>query len=295
MTALRPSSALAQTTTLRIGTIPIDPAFECFYAQDRGTFKAAGIDASIQPLSSGGAVAAAIAGGAIDVGNVDLVTIAAAHSRGVPFVILAAAGEFTPIAPTYVLLVPKSSPIVSARDFSGKTVAVNGLKNINQIPTQAWIDNNGGDSRSVKFVEMPFPSMLPALRNGQIDAAAVTEPTWSASGDEFRVISLTRKNLAPWFLVAGWVALRPWVDAHRDLAQRFAGAMRDTARWANVAHAATAAMLSQTSKLPIAVAERMHRAYYGESLSPALIQPVIDAAARYGVIEQRFPARDLLL
>jgi hypothetical protein len=33
-----------------------------------------------------------------------------------------------------------------------------------------------------------------------------------------------------------------------------------------------------------ATVQRMRRSYYGEKLEPGLIQPVIDAAAKYGVI-----------
>jgi hypothetical protein len=56
----------------------------------------------------------------------------------------------------------------------------------------------------------------------------------------------------------------------------------------------SATILAQVSKLPLPVIERMTRAYYGENLGPALLQPVIDASAKYGVIPKPFPARELL-
>jgi hypothetical protein len=52
--------------------------------------------------------------------------------------------------------------------------------------------------------------------------------------------------------------------------------------------------LSKYSKLPLETALRMHRAYYGEKLDPALIQPVIDATAKYGVIDKPFPAAAII-
>lgn len=289
-----PRLAAAAANTVRFGTLPIDPAMECFYAQEMGFFKKAGIDAQIEKFSSGGAVAAGIAGGAIDVGNVDLVTVASAHARGVPFVLLAPAGVYTPTAQTYVLLVPQSSSIRGAKDLAGKTIAVNGLKNINQIPTEAWIDNNGGDSKAARFIEMPFPAMLPALRDGKIDVAAVTEPTLSFAKGEFRIIRLDRGNVASNFIVAGWTAMRPWVDKNPDLAKRVVAAIAETAKWANGNHARTAKILSEVGKLPLPVAEKMQRAAYGESLTPSLIQPVIDASAKYGAIAKAFPASEII-
>ena len=280
--------------SMRVGTIPIDPASECFYAEDMGFFKAANISVDIEKFSSGGAVAAGIVGGAIDVGNVDLVTIAAAYARGVPFVMLAPAGVYTRAAQTYVLLVKQDSPIRDAKDLNGKTVAVNGLKNINQIPTEAWIDNNGGDSKTVKFIELPFPAMVPALEGGKLDAIAVTEPTLAITNGKYRAISLAEKNLASTFLVAGWTTTRDWVRAHADLAKRYAEVIAQTARWANVNHANTALILSKYSKLPLATVERMQRSYYGEKLEASLVQPVIDASAKYGVIDKAFPASAII-
>jgi len=38
----------------------------------------------------------------------------------------------------------------------------------------------------------------------------------------------------------------------------------------------------------------MSRSTFGVSLEPAMIQPVIDASAKYGVIEKAYPASDLI-
>jgi NitT/TauT family transport system substrate-binding protein len=279
---------------VRFGTLPIDPASQAFYAKDMGFFDRAGINADISAFSSGGAVAAAIAGGSIDIGNVDLVSIAAAHARGVPFTVLAPAGVFTKAAETYVLLVKTTSPIKTARDFAGKTIAVNGLKNINQIPTEAWIDNNGGDSKSTKFIEMPFPAMVPALEDDRLDAIAVTEPTLAITNGKYRIISLTDKNVAPTFMVAGWTTTQAWVAKNPALAKKVQAVLLETAKWANANHDKSGPILTKYTKLSPEVVARMHRAYYGEKLDPSLMQPVIDATAKYGVIDKPFPASAII-
>src|SRR5271168_4049546 len=76
---------------VRISTNPIDSGAEVYYAQDRGTFSRAGIDAQIQPGKNGAAIAAAVAAGAIDIGYSDLGSLAKAHSRGIDFAIVAPA------------------------------------------------------------------------------------------------------------------------------------------------------------------------------------------------------------
>jgi hypothetical protein len=38
----------------------------------------------------------------------------------------------------------------------------------------------------------------------------------------------------------------------------------------------------------------MERSYYGEKLSTALLQPVIDAGAKYGATTKSFPASEVI-
>jgi NitT/TauT family transport system substrate-binding protein len=289
-------AAVADDATLNIGTIPIDPTAEVYYAQEEGFFKKAGLNVTITPFQSGGAIAAAVIGGAIDIGLADAVSMTSAHARGLPLTYLAPAGIYKKGAETYVIAVPDASPIKTAKDFAGKTIAVNGLKNINEIPTDAWIDNNGGDSKSVKFIELNYPAMLPALDSGAIDGAAIVEPfmTFAQAKGKYRLISLTDRNLAPAFAVAGWATTKAWAAAHPDLVKKFIAVMGDTARWANANHAASAQILATVSKMSPDVTSKMERAFYGERLDPALLQPVIDATAKYGVIPKAFPASEII-
>lgn len=289
--------AVAQDATLTIGTIPIDATAEVYYAQEMGFFKKAGLNVTITPFQSGGAIAAAVVGGAVDIGLTDSVSMASAHSHGVPLIYLAPAGVYKKGAETYVIAVPEASSIKTAKDFAGKTIAVNGLKNINEIPTDAWIDNNGGDSKTVKFVEMPYPAMLPAIDAGTIDGAAIVEPFMTfaqAKPGKYRLISLAERNVAPAFAVAGWSTTVAWARSHPEVAKKFVAVMAQTARWANANHAQSAQILSAVTKMSPEVANKMERAYYGERLEPGLLQPVIDATAKYGVIPKAFPASEII-
>ncbi|HEY5341739.1 MAG TPA: hypothetical protein VIK27_11990, partial [Candidatus Aquilonibacter sp.] len=85
-----------------------------------------------------------------------------------------------------------------------------------------------------------------------------------------------------------------WARAHPDLARKFVAVMAETAKWANGHHAETAKMIVALTKMPPDVANKMERAYYGERLDPALIQPVIDATAKYGAIPKAFPAAEII-
>ena len=80
--------------------------------------------------------------------------------------------------------------------------------------------------------------------------------------------------------------------AHLDLMRRFAAVVTETSRWANANQAATAKILEKYSG--ISTADMTHRVRYHERLDPARIQPLIDAAARYGRLKAGFPATELL-
>jgi len=52
-----------------------------------------------------------------------------------------------------------------------KTVAVSALHDMTQFETSAWVDKTGGDSKSVRFVELKYTEMATALEQGRADAA----------------------------------------------------------------------------------------------------------------------------
>ncbi len=279
----------------RIGALASQNSGQAFYAQKRDAYARAGLDVKIQTFQSGAASADALAGGAIDVGIADALSLTSAHAHGVPLVYIAPASIFTAAHPSYVVMVSANSPIATAKDFNSKTIGVNGIKNILQIPTEAWIDNNGGDSKTVKFVEIPFPAQGPAIIAGRIDAGLVSEPfiANNVATGKLRVISVAHKTIAPQFMYSGWATTTAWASANPDVVRKLVRVFAETAAWANTHDAETAAMLVDFAKLEPEVAKKMIRVAYGDRLNAALVQPVIDAAAKYGVIPKGFPASEI--
>ncbi len=162
-------------------------------------------------------------------------------------------------APTLGLLVPGRISHPRRKDFNGKSMAVSGLKNIAQIAASAWIDANGGDSKTVKFIEVPFPSIAGALAQGTIDTSVANEPWMTLNVDQGnRLIFMEKGALAPSFLLSGWVTTRDWAQKNPDAVAKFAGAIHDIAVWANANESATIPVLSKYTKSPVAVIQHMH-------------------------------------
>jgi NitT/TauT family transport system substrate-binding protein len=293
--ALAAPAAGEDNAALTIATNPIDSGAEVYYAGDLGYFANAGLSVQIQPGQNGAAIAAAVAGNAVDIGYADIGALAKAHTRGIDFSIIAPAALWDSTAPVNAVMVAKSSPVRNAKDLNGKTIGVPGLGTAAAFVVFAWLDANGADSSTVKFIELPYSAMPAALDAGRIDAAHVAEPFISVALEHARVLGSADDALGKRYLRTVWFARTSWATAHPDLVARFVSVMRQTAIWANDKRnqAKSAAILVQHAKIDPALVASMVRAHYGESLAPALLQPEIDLNAKYDHFAA-FPAGELV-
>jgi NitT/TauT family transport system substrate-binding protein len=285
----------AQTKpAIHVATIPIDSGSQAFYAKDGGFFAKEGLDATVDSITAGPAIISGVVGGTIDIGFSNLVSLETAYKRGVPIVLIAAAGLYLDSAPTTLLMVDKSSTAKTGKDLTDKIIATNGLKNIGQYAPAAWVDQTGGDSATVKFVEMPFPEMAGALAAHRIDAAIIAEPTLSDAKATTRVLGKPYSAIGNEYLIGAWFTTAAWAKAHPDLVARFVAAMHDAAVWANANQSKSAEILAKYATIDPSVAAKMTRAKFAETLTPALVQPTIDIAAKYKAFDASFPAQDMI-
>jgi NitT/TauT family transport system substrate-binding protein len=265
-----------------------------FYADDRGFFARAGLDVQVDVMANGGVILPAVLGGAAQIGGTSVATLALAHQRGLPLVAICPTSLYSDRAPTSELLVAKDSPLRTARDLAGKTIAVNGLNTNSHIATMAWIDKNGGNSKNSKYVEFVYSEMLPALAEGHVDAALFIEPTLTSAKKVGRVFALVYDAIAPHFYLGVYVATTSWLAVNADVAKRFVDAMAQAGAWANGHHKESLEIVARYLKLDAATLAAMTRAVYAGRLDPAELQPVIDVSVRYGALESSFPAREII-
>jgi NitT/TauT family transport system substrate-binding protein len=279
---------------LRLATSPLDAAGEAYYGLDMGFFKDAGIDAQIQQIASGAAIAAAVAGNAADIGFSNMISVAAAYKRNVPFTLIAPASLYIDKDPTSVLMVPKNSPLKTAKDLNGKTFGTVGLKTITEYAPRLWMDQNGGDSTTVKFIEMSMPQILEGFATNRIDAGIVAEPFIAQAKNVGRIFADAYDAVAPRYLIGVWFAMAPWANAHADLVKRFQQAMTRTADWANGHTKQSGEILAKYGKFDPDILRRMLRVVYSPRFNVAEMQPVIELTARYGGIPESFKVEEMI-
>jgi NitT/TauT family transport system substrate-binding protein len=198
--------------------------------------------------------------------------------------------------PAQLLLVLKDSPIQSARDLPGKIISCSSIRDVSWVSVRAWADQHGVDSATIKFVEIPMSAVPAALEQKRIDVGSLLNPSLEeamATG-HFRSVGAPFDGVAKRWMVAAWSTTTDFVNKNRDTVDRFASVMHDATLYVNGHHAQTAPLIAAFTGIDTAHALAMKRVDLGEYLDPRDIQPAIDAAAKYGVIEKSFPAQDMI-
>lgn len=281
--------------TVRFGTIQTESYALSIYAKDQGFFAKNGVNVELQyvPGASGG-ITAALVGGALDIGCISMGPTSNAHLRGIPLRLIAPGGIITAESPTTVMCVAKNSPITTARDLNGKVVGTVVLRDVIHVAEAKWIDDNGGDSKTVKFIEMSMSDAAPALVAGRIDAFPVGEPLLSNAKDELRQIGDIYTVLGKRVMISMHIAMAEWLEKNADTARRIVVAMRQAAQWANANRPMTVAIIAREMKIPLETVTKMRHVIFGETLDVTMIQPQIDALAAYKFIDHRYNVSDII-
>jgi len=279
---------------VRAATIPADVAATVEYARDLGYFKNAGLDVQVQIMQSGPVIAPAVVGGSLDVGAANTGSLAGARERGLPLRIFAPASQVSAATSTDVIMVKADSPIKSAADINGKTVAIVAMKTVQHAMFLAWVDKHGGDSKTIRMIEVPFPAMIAALDAGRVDVAIPSEPFTSQGRTGNRILGNCYETLASPMLLFGYFATDAWLAANGETALKFAAGIKQAAVWANGHPLASATLLTHFTNLDPSIASAMARASYATAIDPAMIQPAINVMVKYGFLPKLIDADELI-
>jgi len=290
------SRAAAQPaiTTIRVGATPIDSISPVLYANRVGMFERAGLKLELTMMGSGNAVSGAVAGGALDVGVSSLVALIEAHLRGIPLMVLAPSGLWVG-TDVSGLVVASASPLRTARDFNGKTISTNALQSLDTMAMQAWMDTNGGDSKTVHFFELPALAATAALEQGRVDGSILSNPAYAAAHTAgARTAGHIYDAVGKQFLLGVWFATESYIAANRSAAQRFSRVVAEAATYALAHPDDTVQDVAQITKLDPDLIRHMQRTHVGTIVRASDIQPVIDTAVKYNVIEKGFQAAEMI-
>jgi NitT/TauT family transport system substrate-binding protein len=296
---LQPPLALrgnaASPVTINLASSPADGIVPVLYAEKNGLFAKAGLDVNTVKMN-GGTVISGVLGGSLDLGKSSVVAIILAHAKGIPFAIVAPSAIYDPTTPDAVLGVKADSPIASAKDLAGKTIAVSALGDISEVALRSWFDQNGVDPRSAQLVEVPISATAPAVDQGTVQAGILIKPfiTDAIDSKRQRVIGYPYAAIAPRFLESVYYGNRTYLDANRPSILAFKRVLDQSSAYVNKHLVETSDLLAGFVGMDPEQAKHVSRIITAESLQARDIQPVIDAMVHTHMLAKGFDAREIM-
>ena len=282
--------------TIHIGASSDDIVRPLLYATEGGLFKKAGLDVQLVKLANGAAVAAAVAGGSLELGKGSALTPVLAYAKGVPFTAIANLGDYTSDSPQIAMLVKRDSLITSAKDLAGKTIGMIGLQDQNALSAYTWLEAAGVDLTKVKFVEVGNSAGLAATETGRVDAFMALEPalTNALAAGTVRVLGYPDDSLGKRFSIGLLFANSAWVAAHRAVVDKIVRVVRTAEAYVAAHETETIPLAAAYAGLDAAMLQKVHPPARTLTLTPGDLQSTIDAAAKYKLIPKTFPASDII-
>lgn len=284
-------------TTLRVAQSAVNyDSVPLYYAQRTGLFARADLQIEPQRVSSGAATAAAVASGTIDIGKSTSMAVISGFAHGVPLTVIAPAAQYDAASPDGQLVVAPDSPIRTATDLDGKLLATGTLLSIDHVGTMAWVDSHGGNSQSIKYIEIPPAGVAAAISQHRIDASFYTEPLLSdaVAAGEVKPIAPVLSAIGKRFLYSLWFTSVGFARSNPDAVRRFVSVIMQAQAYVNGHHRELAPLVADLSGLPVSEVQNAKLATCGTSLMPSDLQPIIDAGAKYHAIPQVYDAKQII-
>jgi NitT/TauT family transport system substrate-binding protein len=256
----------------------------------KGFFKREKLDVKVSIGQGGAAIIPAVVSGKVQIGGANLVSSLLASSKHLPIQVVAP-GTFAPDTTRrdFVgIVVRKDSPIRTAKQLEGKSLAVNTLKNVNDVTDRFALAKRGADPRRLRFTELELPEMTAALASNRIAAATVIEPFLTqALGAGDRLISRPYVETRPGLEVGAYVAGKSYIASHADVVKRFQAGMRATAAYVTEHQAEMRAFLTKTGGIKRSLAKRIVLPTWKGRVDLGSLRLYATLMQRYGLTKER--------
>jgi NitT/TauT family transport system substrate-binding protein len=296
-----PQDAAAQQK-IRFAYLKSTTLIPFFFANEKGYFKAEGLEIELIAVPGGPAVAAAIAGGSADIGYAAPTPIAIARQAGQPyrFFVGMEREDFKKGELWGTILASEKSGIKSIKDLAGKKVILGPPGGLCELSVRDWLGKNGLQWSQIQPLHQPFPQMQAALDVGNADAACIIEPfTTAVQASAVKPVTLAKGYLAEHperYTVDGIFANEAWLAANPKAIDGIKKAMLKG--WQELAkdRPTVEKILDTEFRFPKSLMDRVKLDYVTQiTLSPADFEPIISAMKRTGMLKPEFKTEDLVL
>jgi NitT/TauT family transport system substrate-binding protein len=289
----------AATSVVVVGALPIADTVGFYVAVREGFFRQAGLNVSVKPVLQSTSAIPDMETGKVDIiAGANYISYFQAEAKdpgSPPFALLA---EGTTCAPNaFDILALPSSGITDPADLAGKTIAVNLPDNVQTLTIDTVLRDDAVNPASVRYVTIPFPKMLTALKAHRVDAISVVEPFLTgaelALGAEPVLDECTGPTAS--FPLSGYFSTRAWAQQHPAAVRAFQQALAQGQAVADTDRGLVEKTLtSYIPGLSPAVAAVITLNQFPTSLDPIRLQRAADLMYTGGMLRRPLDVRSFL-
>ena len=276
-------------TTITVADTAGAPLSFLTYGQQEGYFEDAGLELEIAASAGGATVIPQLVQGDLDVAGSNVVSVLVAAEQGLPLRMVAG-GTSTSEEPEEdfsALMVPGDSPVTGIEQLAGQRVAVNTLRNINDIVIGSLLEDAGLSFDSIEFVELPFPDMAAAVANGDVAAALLIEPFVTAAEQQgLKIIERPYTHVKPGLQIGTYVMSAQNVQENPEIAEAFLEGVQATADAIREDPEAFRAALPEISEIPPELAQDVRINLWQGGSDMESLELIQDLMLQYGLIEE---------
>lgn len=281
---------------IRVGYIPIADCAQLYIAEEEGFFKENGIEIEFVKLAGGAKILEALAGGSIDIGFSNVVSVMLANYGGLDFIPITGGPRTNIDHKESGLLVLEDSGIKSIEDLENSKIAINTRKNIVELFVRDYLKQNGVNTSSIEFIECSFPKMLQLLDSRKVDAVAAVEPFVS-----FGTQSKEVNNLGDYFVsvmpsmeISTYNADKEWVVNNPEVVGRFKKAIAKSTDFANNNREKLEEIITKYTSLKSEQIKNMVLPYYGSNIDEKSFGTVLNKVKDIGWVAQDLTLNEIL-
>ncbi|HYP72709.1 MAG TPA: ABC transporter substrate-binding protein [Microbacterium sp.] len=277
----------AEVRDIRIAALPIAETGALWAAIDEGIFADHGLKVEVVPAQGGANAIPALLSGDIQfaIGQPFGPIRADLQDLGVA-IIGNYANSLADGVDVNAVVATADSGITRPADLSGKSVSVNTIGAAGDLTIRKAVDDDGGDSSTIKFVEVAFPDVPAQLDAGTMDAAWTPDPFRAiVEGKGGVSVVAPYQATIPGLSVLTSITTQDLIDNDPDLVAAYAAAMEEALEFATANEDAVRAAIATNLKISDEAAAGITLPTFTWDLSDAGIEDLGALAVEYAYID----------
>ena len=276
----------APLTSIRVAALPIAETGALWGAIEAGIFADHGLDVEIVPAQGGAQAIPALLSGDIQfaIGQPFGPFRADLQDLGVIMI-----GNYASSLPegkdVNAVVASAESGITRPADLAGKRVSVNSLGAAGDLTIMKSVQDDGGDPKSIEFVEVAFPDAEAQLAAGNIDAAWVPDPFMSKIvGAGGSLVVHPYQATIPGLPLLTSITLADTLDTDPELVASYSAAMTEALEWATDNEDAVRAAIVKNMGIPEAAVAGITLPNFTWQLDTDAITTLAELGVEFGTL-----------